>query len=105
MEPASKPTDGDGSEEELPFVVLCPMCSEPFVPDFPSRCKHCGCSWGDETTDNEQTNTDRLDRADDSENNDPTRLNNLQLAVILILAIVSIFILAIVRIFVLQIGF
>ena len=91
-------TDADGSEEELPFVVICSTCSEPFVPDFPPGCKRCGCSWGDE-------NADHCVQTDESEDGDPRRLNNLQLAIILILAVASIFMLVFVRVFILQIGF
>jgi len=107
---SGKTDDGEAKEEteELPFVVLCPTCSEPFVPDFPSRCKHCGCFLGDKKDENDE-NTDSRgpagDTENDAENGDPTRLNNLQLAIILILAIASIFMLVFVRIFVLRIGF
>ena len=45
----------DGCEEEqpereydaesLPFVVICPTCSEAFIPSFPGGCRHCHYVW------------------------------------------------------------
>jgi len=31
--------------ESLPFVVICPTCSEAFIPSFPGGCKHCHYVW------------------------------------------------------------
>ena len=35
--------DYDG--ESLPFVVICPTCSEAFIPSFPGGCRHCHYVW------------------------------------------------------------
>jgi hypothetical protein len=42
--------DEDMSEREydsesLPFVVICPTCSEAFIPSFPGGCRHCRYVW------------------------------------------------------------
>jgi len=31
--------------ESLPFVVVCPTCSEAFIPSFPGGCRHCRYIW------------------------------------------------------------
>ena len=31
--------------ESLPFVVICPTCSEAFIPSFPGGCRHCHYVW------------------------------------------------------------
>ena len=31
--------------ESLPFVVICPTCSEAFIPSFPGGCRHCRYVW------------------------------------------------------------
>ena len=31
--------------ESLPFVVICPTCSEAFIPSFPGGCRHCHEVW------------------------------------------------------------
>ncbi len=35
--------DYDG--ESLPFVVICPTCSEAFIPSFPGGCRYCHYVW------------------------------------------------------------
>ena len=35
----------DYDSESLPFVVICPTCSEAFIPSFPGGCRHCHYVW------------------------------------------------------------
>jgi hypothetical protein len=35
----------DYDSESLPFVVICPTCSEAFIPSFPGGCRHCRYVW------------------------------------------------------------
>ncbi|MCL2117361.1 MAG: hypothetical protein FWH27_02930 [Planctomycetaceae bacterium] len=35
----------DYDRESLPFVVICPTCSEAFIPSFPGGCRHCRYVW------------------------------------------------------------
>jgi len=35
----------DYDRESLPFVVVCPTCSEAFIPSFPGGCRHCHYVW------------------------------------------------------------
>jgi len=35
----------DYDRESLPFVVICPTCSEAFIPSFPGGCRHCQYVW------------------------------------------------------------
>ena len=35
----------DYDSESLPFVVICPTCSEAFIPSFPGGCLHCRYVW------------------------------------------------------------
>ena len=35
----------DYNSESLPFVVICPTCSEAFIPSFPGGCRHCRYVW------------------------------------------------------------
>lgn len=35
----------DYDSESLPFVVICPTCSEAFIPSFPGGCNRCHYVW------------------------------------------------------------
>jgi len=39
------PPDRNYDSESLPFVVICPTCSEAFIPSFPGGCRHCRYVW------------------------------------------------------------
>ena len=39
------PPERDYDSESLPFVVICPTCSEAFIPSFPGGCRHCRYVW------------------------------------------------------------
>ena len=39
------PPERDYDSESLPFVVICPTCSEAFIPSFPGGCRYCHYVW------------------------------------------------------------
>ena len=40
-----EPPEREYDSESLPFVVICPTCSEAFIPSFPGGCRHCHYVW------------------------------------------------------------
>jgi hypothetical protein len=87
----------DYDRESLPFVVICPTCSEAFIPSFPGGCRHCHYVWDrSKPLDSEQAVTAHFETARKANPalREPNTISFMQLAAIAVVVMAVVLVIA-----------